>query len=777
VDSANRVLNSKRDFRIPGIVALVALIIRAVYFFQVKDNPFLSHPRLDALFHDQWALSIASGNLLGETVFFRAPLYPYFLGLLYAMFGHEYLVVRIIQHLFGVAATVVAYFLGKKLFSASSGFVAALLVAVYPMLFYFESQLLFESLLTFAIVCWLLLVFVARDGNKWRDWLLVGAALGIAGITRPPLLLVGAIVSSAAILACTKGTLKWHQALVFLTLGVIIVVGPITIRNYFVGGEFVPIASQGGVNFYIGNNPDADGISSSMPPRLGASWENRNESFYVEQRLGRRPSASEESAFWYSEGFKFITNEPISFFRLLIKKAYLFWNREEIPNNLNYDFFKKYSPLLEKNPIGFWLLGPFSLLGMLLSLRRGDPWSNNRLAVLFVGTYFMATIIFFVCDRYRAPITPVLAIFAASGIHATIHAARRKVVRPLIMIIVVLTVSFTVVNSNLYGINTHRPAREHFTLGIIALRDSRFDEAAREFRNAQTLEPAYPNLSLNLGMVEWLRGNEREAIEHFDNELSHNPRSFESLISLSQIFFDHRALDSSASYSLRAITAKPYLPAGYTWLARAHLLQTQLVLAESVLVMGSQSCDPHEFVYGEYLLGNILQAKGMTTDAESKYIRVLQLLDELSKRQQPLYEPEFDYSVDPKIGQDRKVVKAKTLYGLGHVLVSRGAIDSAANYFAYATTIDSTFADAFADLGVANLLLRQSDAAVASLRRAVELDSLNYLYWFNYGHALLALSNQREASAAFKKCVALNPKFAKRISLQIDSLARVQNTP
>ena len=52
----------------------------------------------------------------------------------------------------------------------------------------------------------------------------------------------------------------------------LVVVLPITIRNCAVGGDAVLIASQGGVNFYIGNNPDSDGRTAIVPGTPGDWW-------------------------------------------------------------------------------------------------------------------------------------------------------------------------------------------------------------------------------------------------------------------------------------------------------------------------------------------------------------------------------------------------------------------------------------------------------------------------------------------------------------------------
>jgi len=51
------------------------------------------------------------------------------------------------------------------------------------------------------------------------------------------------------------------EALLFAA-GLVLPIIPVTLHNALVGHDFVPIASQGGVNFYIGNNPVADGYTA-----------------------------------------------------------------------------------------------------------------------------------------------------------------------------------------------------------------------------------------------------------------------------------------------------------------------------------------------------------------------------------------------------------------------------------------------------------------------------------------------------------------------------------
>ena len=50
---------------------------------------------------------------------------------------------------------------------------------------------------------------------------------------------------------------KAASAVVAFLLGAVLVIAPVTLRNYTIGGDFVLISYNGGVNFYLGNNANA----------------------------------------------------------------------------------------------------------------------------------------------------------------------------------------------------------------------------------------------------------------------------------------------------------------------------------------------------------------------------------------------------------------------------------------------------------------------------------------------------------------------------------------
>src|SRR5205085_8788818 len=108
------------------VIFAVALAVRLVHVYQLKSTPFFDTLLGDAHGYDLWAQRLAAGDWIGTDVFYQAPLYPYFLGVVYSIFGRDLLIVRIVQALIGSASCVLLGMAGARLFSKRVGLIAAL---------------------------------------------------------------------------------------------------------------------------------------------------------------------------------------------------------------------------------------------------------------------------------------------------------------------------------------------------------------------------------------------------------------------------------------------------------------------------------------------------------------------------------------------------------------------------------------------------------------------------------------------------------------------------
>ncbi len=151
------------------IIFAVALAVRLLHIWQIRPSPFFDILLGDAHGYDQWAQRLAAGDWVGSEVFYQAPLYPYFLGLIYKVFGRDLLVVRIIQALIGSASCALLGMAGARFFSKPVGLIAGLALALWAPAIFFDG-LLQKSVLDVFFVClalWLIarLVYPPKGGH------------------------------------------------------------------------------------------------------------------------------------------------------------------------------------------------------------------------------------------------------------------------------------------------------------------------------------------------------------------------------------------------------------------------------------------------------------------------------------------------------------------------------------------------------------------------------------------------------------------------------------
>src|SRR5688572_18071002 len=172
---------------IPLLVFLIALAVRLPYLVALGRTPFLAHPTLDPRLYDGWAQRIAAGEWLGREVFFANPLYPYWLGVLYAVFGRNLWLVHLLQHVLGSVMAALLAWLGIRLWDRRVGWVAGLGAAFYAPFVFHEGTLMIESVAPFLATVALALAVIAGERRTAWTSLAAGFAGGIFVLARPNL--------------------------------------------------------------------------------------------------------------------------------------------------------------------------------------------------------------------------------------------------------------------------------------------------------------------------------------------------------------------------------------------------------------------------------------------------------------------------------------------------------------------------------------------------------------------------------------------------------------
>ena len=491
---------SKRDRIDLVVVFAAALLVRLVYFaLNLATNPALDFPILDSLFHHQWALAIVAGTP-DEEAFFRGPLYPYLLSGVYRLNGGAIAGALLVQHFLGALSCVVIYLLSREFFSRVVALTAGGLAAFYWTFVFFEGELLIVTLFVFLVAVSLWLLAVAARTGRMPAIAGAGVALGLAALARPSILVFYPAVPF--VLSRATGGRRWRHAAVVLGIAAI-VIAPAMIRNYAVARAVVPIATSGGVNFYIGNNETADG-RTAIVPGTAAPWMGGNEEAVAiaERGAGRRLSATGVSRYYFGEGWRWVTSHPVGALLLWTKKLILFWEGPERSNEKFMYFFWRRAGIGKVPMPGFWLVAPLALAGMALLWRRRR---DLRLLYLFSATYMLGVLVFFVNARLRLPVVPVLIIFAAwtlCTLFVTLKARRyRAALAPLALTLI----AGLAVNASYASF--HRDRGTHhaiswYTIGSAYLQKGQRDDAVAAYSRARE---SFEAISIAQLRVHWPR--------------------------------------------------------------------------------------------------------------------------------------------------------------------------------------------------------------------------------------------------------------------------------
>ena len=498
--------------RLLVIVAVAAALLRVLYVAEVHDHPYWRTPLVDAAdFHGR-AQDVARGAGLGPEVYYKAPAYPFLVGQVYRLAGPHLEVVYVLQMLGGVVTALLAAVLGLRWLGPAAGLAGGLVTGLYPWLPYFENQLLIESSALFFSVVAVFLVFGSRApaGSIALD-LLGGVAAGLALQLRPVNATLVAAVLLALLLGRAARSVRLRRA-TCVVVPVLLLLVPTMRHNRLATGRIVPISVNGGINFFIGNNPDYD---TTVAIRPGLRWEE------LTQRFGAPDDPVRWQENYYRASVDFARQEPGEFLALLAKKCVLFWNRREIDRNQDSSAMMGDSRVLGLDPVRWSLFAPLGLVGLVV-LRRS--WRQLPLHAVFV-LQMLGVVAFFVTSRYRLAVVPWLGIAAGAAVVSMVAAARRRP-RALAPLGLGLAAAGLLVLPDWYGLGAHDFGRPDFDWAEVLARRGDREGALRAYERAAARHPDDPDVLFRYG--EHLRrfGRTDSAVAEFERAAALAPWSY-----------------------------------------------------------------------------------------------------------------------------------------------------------------------------------------------------------------------------------------------------------
>jgi hypothetical protein len=308
------------------------------------------------------------------------------------------------------------------------------------------SSVLFLNTILFTFLVLLTLWLLIAAGDDWRRLALAGLAGGLAALTRAEI--VPCLAAWALWIFLRGGKSPRVRAgwgLLFVGAAAL-AISPITIRNYQLTKSFIPISAIGGYNLFVGNNAQSDGKTV---------W--ASEKALDQLKVAPDLPPLENQRRYTGAVLDFVKSEPLSFLKLLAKKAYYLANAHEISDNVDIYYSISATSLLLAvlACVSFGLLLPLAVVGLIFGRyeRRG---AAPVLIFLAVGAGTL--LFFFINSRFRAPLLPCLGIFAVLGVETLWRERRELVKRPARL--TVFAVCLLLSNSRLFGVTDPRDTLE-----------------------------------------------------------------------------------------------------------------------------------------------------------------------------------------------------------------------------------------------------------------------------------------------------------------------------
>lgn len=500
------------------VVVLIALGVRLLHvFFTAGGNPLAAHLTLDAAIYDRWAKALVWGGAPVPTQLMQAPLYPWMISIIYHIFGPSLTAVRLAQAVMGAASCAFIIVITRRLFrSSAAGIIAGAAAALYLPFIFYEGVLVPATLIIFLNLLAVLLLTPEKRDPGFGRILVAGIVLGLSAIAKPVALLLVpfaalhlGFVSRGVIGTRQAGTVKRPSVLlvkrsVALIAGVILALLPLTMRNYRLSGEFIPLTTGGGINFYIGNNERANGFYA-VPfyegEPIGGTPEEQQERMYelAATETGRELTYSEVSRFWLRNGIRYITKNPGEWTALAWRKFLFFWNRYERANVENMQFHRRFGGVIGLPLLTFAIIAPFGLLGIFMTRNR---WRDLWLLYGGVIVYLAAAIIFYVLARYRLPVVPFLIPFAGAAVTGILKLLRSGQRAEPAVLAAALVILFYFTNMTVAADTPAGTAGNLKRLGGAYLERGDTTQALDTFREAARTDPADAHLHRRLELLE-----------------------------------------------------------------------------------------------------------------------------------------------------------------------------------------------------------------------------------------------------------------------------------
>lgn len=523
----------RRTVLLALLVGAVALGYRLAVLNDLTGQPTLQVLGLDSRFYHDWATRLAAGATSRPDPFFMGPLYPHFLGALYALTGPHVHAVRLLQVVLGALAAMLVFDLGRRAFGLLAGTFAGLALALYGYGAFLELHLAMEPLLA-----WLALAMLATllsglsRASAWR-LALAGGLLGLLAAGRASYLVLLPVLV-AIVWAWERGRESTPRAAArlsgWLAAGCLAALAPLVVHNARTGGGLALLTTNGGINYYIGNH---DGATGAFLEPDGIDFfqsgvgEDGGSIALASRRAGRSLSATQASRYWFQQGLRWNAAHPGRTLRLWARKLTLLLCDYQTPQIENFDQGRAESALLRLTPSRFGWLAAMACAGMALAWRADR---RVRLLALLLGATVVSLLPFFVTARYRYPSMPIWCLLAGVGAARLWQLARAgRAVSAVAALGATAALAVMLHVARPAGVQAAARVMPMYNAGVMALQGGDFATAARNFQAVLEQQPDHLESQANLGFCLLQVGQVPQALAVLSQALERDPQNLRVL--------------------------------------------------------------------------------------------------------------------------------------------------------------------------------------------------------------------------------------------------------
>jgi Tetratricopeptide repeat len=429
----------------------------------------------------------------------------------------------------------------------------------------------------FVFVFWLVVWRIVRTeiAPRVADCFLLALLVGVTATAVSTVLAVIPLFFAAVLLRLKR---EWRKSMIRIAVvfvGLLIGTSPCWIHNYFIAHDPVVLSAHSGINFWIGNNPEANGYPL-FPPGLSAGQAAmlQDSIDQAETAAGRTLKHAEVSHYWSDRAKNYIGTDFGNWLQLIARKFRNFWSA------FQYDDLSVITILREQGVIFpglyFGAIAALAIPGILFGFRM-IPDSRWILFAILMSMLALLTV--FITERYRLVTVPGSLIFAVLGLSILwqkIVAGELTVAAVYLALLVpsTLFVAWPQRDPSLWALDA-------YNAGWQALESNDLGLAEKKLAIAHAYVPENSETLFALGNLRLTQNNPGSAVAFYHAVLQIDPHHKGAFNNLGVISLNATNYEAAELWFRRAADVDPRNAKTHFLLARTSLARQDFVTARS----------------------------------------------------------------------------------------------------------------------------------------------------------------------------------------------------